>query len=34
MGLAAIIGALFVPLHIITIIITCVVAGFNWGMTA
>jgi hypothetical protein len=34
LGVAAVLGAAFVVLHLATIIITCVVAGFGWGAQA
>lgn len=34
MGVAAILGTSWVVLHLITVIVTCVVEGFNWGVNA
>jgi len=34
MGIAALLGAFFVATHIVTVIVTCVVDGFNWGINA
>ena len=34
LGIATILGFLFVITHIITVIITCAVAGFGWGTNA
>ena len=33
-GVAALLGTCFVFSHIVTVIVTCVVDGFNWGITA
>jgi len=34
MGVAAILGAGFVVFHLVTVIVTCTVAGFDWGVNA
>jgi hypothetical protein len=34
MGVAALLGACFVVTHLLTVIITCAVDGFNWGINA
>jgi hypothetical protein len=34
MGVAAVLGACFVVSHLVTVVVTCVVDGFNWGVTA
>ena len=34
MGVAALLGACFVATHLLTVIITCAVDGFNWGINA
>lgn len=34
LGVAAVLGCLFVGTHFITVVITCVVEGFDWGMAA
>ena len=34
MGIAAVLGTLFAVLHPITVIVTCVEEGFNWGVVA
>ena len=33
-GVAALLGACFVFSHVVTVIVTCVVDGFDWGVTA
>tara|TARA_B110000858_G_scaffold198538_1_gene266484 strand:- start:1858 stop:2322 length:465 start_codon:yes stop_codon:yes gene_type:complete len=33
-GVAALLGFCFVLTHIVTVIVTCVVDGFNWGINA
>lgn len=33
-GLAAVLGLLFVITHVVTIIVTCLVEGLNWGAAA
>ena len=34
MGIAALLGACFVATHLVTVIVTCAVDGFNWGINA
>ena len=34
MGVAALLGACFVVTHLVTVVVTCVVDGFNWGVNA
>ena len=34
MGVAALLGACFVVSHLVTVVVTCVVDGFNWGVNA
>ena len=34
MGMAALLGTCFVISHMGTVVVTCVVDGFNWGVTA
>ena len=34
MGVAALLGACFVFTHLVTVIVTCTVDGFNWGINA
>ena len=34
MGVAALLGACFVVSHLATVVVTCVVDGFNWGVNA
>ena len=34
MGVAALLGACFVVTHLISVVVTCVVSGFNWGLLA
>jgi hypothetical protein len=33
-GVAALLGACWVVLHLVTVFVTCVVVGFNWGVNA
>lgn len=33
-GVAALLGACFVVSHLVTVIVTCAVDGFNWGVNA
>ena len=33
-GVAAVLGSFFVVLHLVTIIVTCAVEGFDWGLNA
>ena len=33
-GVAGLLGVCFVVTHMVTVVVTCVVAGFNWGVTA
>jgi hypothetical protein len=33
-GVAAILGALFVVAHLATVLVTCVTVGFGWGVNA
>lgn len=33
-GVAAMLGACFVVTHLMTVVVTCTVDGFNWGLTA
>lgn len=33
-GIAALLGACFIVSHLVTVIITCTVEGFNWGTNA
>lgn len=33
-GVAALLGACFVVSHLVTMVITCAVEGFNWGIKA
>jgi len=34
MGVAALLGACFVVSHLVTVVVICVVDGFNWGVNA
>ena len=34
MGVAALLGACFVATHLMTVVVTCAVDGFNWGINA
>ena len=34
MGVAALLGACFVVTHLVSVVVTCVVSGFNWGAPA
>jgi len=34
MGVAALLGTCFVVSHMVTVVVTCMVDGFNWGVTA
>ena len=34
MGVAALLGACFVDSHLVTVVVICVVDGFNWGVNA
>ena len=34
MGVAALLGACFVVSHVVTVVVTCAVEGFNWGINA
>ena len=34
LGVAALLGACFVVTHLVTVVVTCVVDGFNWGINA
>ena len=34
LGVAALLGACFVATHLVTVVVTCVVDGFNWGINA
>ena len=34
MGIAALLGACFVVTHLVSVVVTCVVSGFNWGVSA
>ena len=34
MGVAALLGACFVVSHLVTVVVTCAVDGFNWGVNA
>ena len=34
LGVAALLGVCFVVTHLVTVVITCVVDGFNWGINA
>ena len=34
MGVAALLGVCFVVTHLVTVVVTCVVSGFNWGVPA
>ena len=34
MGVAALLGACFVVSHLATVVVICVVDGFNWGVNA
>jgi len=33
-GVAALLGACWVVAHLVTVVVTCVVEGFNWGINA
>ena len=33
-GVASLLGVCFVVTHMVTVVVTCVVDGFNWGVTA
>ena len=34
MGVAALLGACFVVTHLVSVVVTCVISGFNWGVPA
>ena len=34
MGMAALLGVCFVVTHLVSVVVTCVVSGFNWGAPA
>ena len=34
LGVAALLGACFLATHLVTVVVTCVVDGFDWGINA